>query len=99
MSSQELEALIRDNIRDIYKAEYKGKLRVEEKLNGYLIEIGMLTPEAPIVIYTELKGDKLKKFIREEIQNRQLSPENYGYISTVYPTSCEPINTRCCEER
>ena len=99
MSSQELEALIRDNFRDIYKAEYKGKLKVEEQLNGYLIEIGMLTPEAPIVIYTELKGDKLKKFIKDEIRNRQLSPENYGYIQTEYPTLCKPINTRCCDTR
>lgn len=97
MSTLELEALIHDSFMDIYKAEYKGKLKVEQKLNGFLIEIGMLTPEAPIVIYTELKGDKLKKFIKDEIRNRQLSPDNFGYLSLVYPTSCKPINTKCCE--
>lgn len=99
MTAQELEALIRDNIRDIYKAEYKGKLKVTEELNGYLIEIGMLTPETPIVIFTDLNGDKLKKFIKEEIRNRQLSPENFGYLSLVYPEWNEPINTRCCDKR
>lgn len=99
MSTQELEALIRDNMKDIYNAEYKGKLKVEQKLNGFLIEIGMLTPEAPIVIYTELTGDKLKKFIKDELRNRQLSPENFGYISLVYKTSCKPINTKCCDKR
>lgn len=99
MSEQELEALILDSMRDIYKAEYIGKLKVEKKLNGYLIELGMLTPEAPIVIYTELEGDKLKKFIKDELRNRQLSPENYGYISLVYKAQCKPINTKCCDQR
>lgn len=99
MSTQELEALILDYMKDIYKAEYRGKLKVTQELNGYLIELGMLTPETPIVIYTELQGDKLKKFLKDELRNRQLSPENYGYISLVYPTSCKPINTKCCDKR
>lgn len=99
MSTQELEALILDYMRDIYNAEYIGKLNVEKRLHGYLIELGMMTPETPIVIYTELKGDKLKKFIKDELRNRQLSPDNYGYVSLVYKTPCGKINTKCCDTK
>lgn len=40
----------------------------------------MNVPEYPIVIYTELKGDKLLKFLKKELRDRNLSPEFFGNI-------------------
>ena len=50
MTSQELEAAILECIRDIYKADYVGKLSLEEVEFGWLIKFGMITPEAPITL-------------------------------------------------
>lgn len=83
---------------DIYKAEYIGQLKVERKVNGYLITLGMQIPEKPISIYAELEGDALLKFIKNELQHRDLSPYNYSGIQLTYPASCNNQIRKCCEK-
>lgn len=99
MTEQDLEQVIREYFRNIYNADYIGKLKVEKKGNGILINIGMQVPEYPIIIYSELKGEALLKFIKEELYNRDLSPNNYGTLSLVYPNDCTNRNRRCCDTR
>lgn len=99
MTTQELEVLIRELLRDIYKAEYIGKLEVTDEGKGFLIKLGMATPEVPIIIYTELKGDKLKKFLKKDLRDRKLLPHDYGYVQLAYFTNCSPVNRKCCDKR
>ena len=100
MTVQELEVVILDSMKDIYNADYVGKLTVTKELNGFLIKLGMNTPEAPIIIYTELTGDKLLKFIRKELRDRNLSPRFFGNVSLVYPSNCNnQVNRKCCDTR
>lgn len=100
MTAQKLEAVILECMKDIYKADYVGKLVVTQELNGFLIKLGMNTSEAPIVIYTELKGDDLIKFIKKDLRDRNLSPRFFGNLSLVYPCICNnQINRKCCDTR
>ena len=99
MTAQELEAVILELLRDIYKAEYIGKLSVTKTDLGYLIKLGMGTPEAPIIIYVELEGDNLVKFLKKDLRDRQLSPSNFGYVQTMYPyDECRNQKQKCCDK-
>ena len=57
----------------------------------------MSFPEAPITIYTELTGDKLLKFLKKELRDRNLSPEFFGTISLTYFNHCNNKRTKCCD--
>lgn len=97
MTTQDLEAVILEYMKDIYKADYVGKLQVTKQNKGFLIELGMNTPEAPIVIYVELTGDKLLKFLKKELRDRNLSPRFFGNISLVYINNCNQTYKKCCD--
>lgn len=100
MTPQKLEAVILEYLKDIYNADYIGKLNVTKELNGFLIKLGMNNPDAPIMIYTELQGDKLLKFLKKDLRDRNLSPYFFGNISLVYPTNCNnQENRKCCDTR
>lgn len=98
MTTKELEQVILELLRTIYNADYVGKLQVTKEYDGFLIKLGMSFPEAPIVIYTELNGDKLIKFLKKELRDRNLSPHFFGYISLVYPDDCNNKRTKCCDK-
>jgi hypothetical protein len=53
MEPKDLEVLILELMRDIYNAEYIGKLKVEQKGEGYLIKFGLHNNDYPLIIYTE----------------------------------------------
>lgn len=99
MEPKDLEVLILELMRDIYNAEYIGKLKVEQKGEGYLIKFGLHNNDYPLIIYTEQKGDDLIKFLRQELHNRQFSSNDYWSIDLVYKAQCQPINKKCCDER
>lgn len=99
MTTQDLEQVIRDCLKTIYKADYIGKLEVKKMLNGYLINLGLGTPDAPISLYIELEGKELIKFLMKEFRDRRINPYNFGYIQLTYPVSCNNINRKCCDTR
>ena len=100
MTTEELEVAILENMKDIYKADYIGKLSVsKESSNGYLIKLGLSFPEAPVTIYIETDDDtKLIKFLRKELRDRHLNPQFFGSISLVYPAANNNcIKNKCCD--
>lgn len=86
-------------MKDIYEAEYIGKLKVEKIGKGFAIKLGLNIPEHPLTIYTELEGDDLIKFIKQELYNRHLISNDYYHIQRVYKVPCQPINKKCRDER
>lgn len=87
-------------MKNIYKADYIGKLEVLKKPEGFLIKIGIPTPEAPIILYTELKGDKLIEFLEKDLRDRKLSPHFFGTIKLAYPVGCNNhVNRKCCDKQ
>lgn len=99
MTTQELEVVIRESLKDIYKADYIGKLEITKDSYGYLIKLGVQTPEAPISLYIETNDDKkLISFIKKDLRDRNLNPRFFGNISLVYPDiNPKCINKKCCD--
>lgn len=85
-------------MKDIYKTDYIGKLEVKKDDRGVLIKLGMQIPEKPVIIYAELEGEKLLKFLKKELRDRDLSPYNYSSIQLVYPASCTNQSRKCCDK-
>lgn len=101
MTTQELEQVIREQLLDIYKAEYIGKIYIK-KLDpiGYEIKLGMNTPECPDVIYAELEDNEFLKFLKEELKHRRSTVTFYGKLQKIMPPECGTINRACtCNDK
>lgn len=99
MTTQELKALILELMKDIYDAEYIGKLKVDKVGDGWCIKLGLDNPDHPLTIYTELQDEALIKFLRKEFHARHLVTNRYFSMQKVYKALTHPINTKCCDER
>lgn len=101
MTTTELEAVIRDYIRDIYHKEYIGKMWID-KLEpiGYCVRLGMNVPEKPITIYAELNDDAFVKFIKQDLKDRRFNLVDFGELKLTYPVDCTSIDNKCeCQKR
>lgn len=96
MTEQELEQAILEQFRDIYKAEYLGKLKVR-KLHpcGYEVQLGMNTPECPDIIYAELEDRKFLEFIKNELKHRRFNTIFYGKLNKTMAPECTLTNKAC----
>lgn len=99
MTTTELEAVIREIMKNIYKADYIGKLMVVKEPKGFLIKLGIPTPETPIILYSELEGEQLIKFLEKDLRDRNISPNFFGSIQLTYPVGCNNVNRKCCDTR
>lgn len=84
MTTEELKQVILDYIKDIYKAEYVGKIEVEELNPGYKVSLYIHGDEVPISIMADLPEDDFINFIKEEIRSRKLIKNDYWKIKKVY---------------
>ena len=81
MTTTELEQVIREYIRTIYKKEYIGKIDIQKiDPQGYSIKLGMLTPERPMTICAELEDKAFLKFLKEELKARRFNLVHYGQL-------------------
>lgn len=96
----ELEQVIRELIRDIYKKEYLGKIHIN-KLNpiGYSIKLDLGIRNKPVTIYAELEGEQLYSFLKQEIKDRRFNLVDYGELNLVNQYDCSPINKSCCNDK
>ena len=73
-------------MRDIYKAEYIGKLRIEDlDPVGYKISFYLDNSEYPLVIIADLPDEEFLPFIREELRSRKLVKTKY-FSTTKLPS-------------
>lgn len=101
MTEQELEQVTREYMLDIYKAEYIGKMKVEKvQPFGYLIKLGLNTPECPYIIYAELKDKEFLEFLREQLKTMKLHMVFYGKLFKTMPPECNTVNRACsCNDK
>lgn len=86
MTAQELEQVILDNMKAIYKAEYIGKLWVNKiKHGGWMIQFGLHTPDFPLTIYADLEDEDFIKFIKEELKSRRFGSVYFSELNELYP--------------
>lgn len=83
MTTEALEQVIIDLIKEIYCSNYISKLKVKElkdnnKVIGYHLELGMNNNEVPININKEGDEKDFIKCIREELRLRHLNSTRYS---------------------
>lgn len=86
---------------DIYKAEYIGKMKVEKvQPFGYLIKLGLNTPECPYIIYAELKDHEFLEFLKEQLKSMRFHMVFYGKLFKTMPPECNTVNRACsCNDK
>lgn len=96
MTTTELEQVILEHILNIYNKKYTGKIKVQ-KLDpvGYRVELGLSTPEKPLVIYAELPDEQFIKFFKKELKTKRFNLTYYGKLYSVYPYDCNPMSRNC----
>lgn len=83
MTTEELEQVILDLIKEVYCVKYIAKLKVKElkgenKVIGYHLELGMNNVDKPITINKEGTIEDFLKCIREELRLRHLHYTTYS---------------------
>lgn len=107
MTLIELKQAILEYIRDLYKVEYVGGLKVEslnndefkvddsnEEAVGYRVSFNLDKSENPLVIMADLPAEEFLPFIKEELRKRKLHKAEHYYC-----TKLPPITQNCCNER
>lgn len=98
MTPQELEAAIRDIIRNTYRKEYVGKMTCIPLCGteGWTVVLGMNQVEKPITISAQLPDDKFLKFFRQELLDRNWNTIKWFSGYKRYPDDNEcPISKSC----
>lgn len=101
MTTTELEQVIRDYLRDIYKKEYTSKMYIT-KLNpiGYSIQFELSMRNKPITIYAELDDKPFLKFLKQELKDKRFNLIYYGKLDLVNKYDCNSINKPCsCHDK
>ena len=95
MTHTELKQVILDYIRDLYKREYVGGLKIEDlDPVGYKVSFNLNRSENPLVIIADLPDSEFLPFIREEIRKMKMHKTKY-YSCYKLP----PVTQKCCNER
>lgn len=101
MLIQDLEQVILEYIRDIFKKEYIGKI-VIKKLNpiGYSVSLFPQGQYHPHVFDAELEDDKFLKYLKQELRNRRYHLQWYAELNLRDPVPCVPIKKSCsCNDK
>lgn len=93
MTHTELKQVILDYIRSSYKADYIGKLEIDNlDPIGYKVSIYLNNDYYPLVIMADLPDEEFIPFIKKEISNRNLVKNKYYKLTKLSPNE----QTRAC---
>lgn len=82
MTHTELKQVILDYIRELYKCEYTGSIKIEHlEPEGYKVSLYLNKSEYPVVIAAELPDDQFLVFLWEELRSRKLHRNTYYHIT------------------
>lgn len=95
MTHTELKQAILEYIRDTYKREFIGELKIEDlDPVGYKVSFNLDRSENPLVIIADLPDEEFLPFIKEELRSRKLFKVKH-YLATKLP----PEQHNLCYER
>lgn len=98
MTTAELEAAIRDIIRDIYCKEYISKLIITElPEGGYFAKFALNNIDKPLVISAQLNATDFLKFMKEELRTKSLWRVEYSLGYKTYPEDCKDADVNRLE--
>ena len=95
MTHTDLKQAILDCIRQLYKMEFIGEIKIEDlDPVGYKVSLNLDRSENPLVLIADLPDEEFLDFIREEIRSRKLHKVKH-YLATKVPGNTINI----CNER
>jgi len=95
MTHTDLKQAILDCIRQLYKMEFIGEIKIEDlDPVGYKVSLNLDRSENPLVLIADLPDKEFLDFIREEIRSRKLHKVKH-YLATKVPGNTINI----CNER
>ena len=95
MTHTDLKQAILGCIRQLYKMEFIGEIKIEDlDPVGYKVSLNLDRSENPLVLIADLPDDEFLDFMREEIRSRKLHKVKH-YLATKVPG--DTINI--CNER
>ena len=80
MSTTDLEVLIRDYMREFYKMEYTGKMKITKLPVGYCVEMSLGVDTAPLMLCATLEDEPFIKFIKKAIRDHNFHLIDYGKL-------------------
>lgn len=85
MTHTELNQVIRDYMKFIYKADFIGKIDIEDlEPVGYKVSFYLDNPEYPLVIIADLPDEEFISFIKKELRIRKLIDTKYYKTIKLY---------------
>ena len=98
MTTAELEAAIRDIIRNIYCKEYISKLIITElPEGGYSAKFALNNIDKPLVISAQLNATDFLKFMKEELRTKSLWRVEYSLGYKTYREDCKDADVNRLE--
>ena len=95
MTHTDLKQVILDCIRQLYKMEFIGEIKIKNlDPIGYKVSLNLDRSENPLVLIADLPDEEFLDFIKEEIRSRKLHKVKH-YLATKVPGNT--INN--CNER
>jgi hypothetical protein len=95
MTHTDLKQAILDCIRQLYKLEFIGEIKIEDlDPVGYKVSLNLDRSENPLVLIADLPDDEFLEFMREEIRSRKLHKVKH-YLATKVPGD----TIKLCNER
>jgi hypothetical protein len=95
MTHTDLKQAILGCIRQLYKMEFIGEIKIEDlDPVGYKVSLNLDRSENPLVLIADLPDEEFLDFIREEIRSRKLHKVKH-YLATKVPGNTINI----CNER
>ena len=86
MTHTELNQVIREYMRELYKMEFIGDIKIENlDPVGYKISFNFNRSENPVVIIADLPDEEFLPFIKEEIRSRKCQRVKYYSASKLPP--------------
>lgn len=86
MTHTELKQAILDYIRDLYKMEFIGIIKIESLYpEGYKVSFNFNNSENPLVIISDLPDEEFLKYIKEEIRCRKFLKTKYFKTTKLPP--------------
>lgn len=91
MDMNDLESAVRELIKNIYKKEYTGMLKVIKLKNGYKLQLGFGHNDKPYECAFEGNAEQFIYFMCDELRKIHWDSIDFGELKKVYFTS------GCCE--
>lgn len=91
-----LEQVIHDTIKEVYKKQFTGHLKVDElEPEGYRVRMYIQNDCYPVSVAAQLPWEKFIKFFKQELRTMHWNHSHWYTGVQSFPDQCEDLNKSC----